>query len=91
MNEYIVSILIGGAFAIATMLVLQFWKKIRMMGQGALAFLLIFIPQAQGFFSPNQKLYTLFGLVCTTIGVIIMATHVYKLGMNVTHEQRHLD
>ena len=78
MLEKIIPLFVGGMIAIISILVLRFWKKIQVTSIGGLGLLLIFLPQAQGLYIHRGAAFTIYYLILSFIGVILLAIDVSR-------------
>ena len=75
-----ISILIGGACAMVSMLILRLWKKIKFTGLGSMGMILIFIPQALGLNGENALSTAGVSLFFSMIGAILLSIECFNLG-----------
>ena len=66
-------------------ILIKTWKQ-KVLSWGWLGLLMIFLPQAQGMFRPNQIIYVIFGLVSTFAGILIFTYDITRENRSVSKE-----
>ena len=79
MQPELLSILMGGACAMIVLLVLRFWKMLKLTSLSSLGLILIFIPKALQLGRSGDLGMIIIDLALSTIGVILVGVDVYRL------------
>jgi len=80
MRGDILSIIIGGICGVIVILLLRYWRKIRVTSITSLGLILIFIPRALRIGAQNDLGMVIFDLALAVIGVILVGIDVQRVG-----------
>jgi hypothetical protein len=79
MRPDLLSIIMGGVCGMIVLLVLRFWKKLKLTSLSSLGLILIFIPQALQLGRPGHLSMIIMDLVLSTIGVILIGIDIQRV------------
>lgn len=78
--KIVVPVILMGGISVLVLVIVGFWKGIRLSSWSSVALIMILLPQAQALYSCKDWFYLALGLGSSFLGVILLCVDSYKAG-----------